>query len=144
MKTKIAFIIGIISLLALILGGCRPHSPEERAEYAAERVTSYLELDESQQAELNRIKNDWIESHQQVRQMHKEVMEEALLLLEQDSISDEEFNALVDKVKAHIMERVDSHANHLREFHATLTPEQRQKAVEKLRDFKENMERWHH
>lgn len=134
-----------ISLIALLiaavagLSGCRRHSQSRKAEFMVDYISETLDLTESQQAQLNQIKDEIMEK---ARQMHtnKESMHEALIAqLRSEEIDEALVKAKIAQHRAQMDDIIDLIVARLAAFHKTLTPEQKEKLVDKIETFK----KWH-
>jgi len=132
-------LMGILISSLGIFSGCRRHSHAHKAEFMVDYISETLDLNESQQAQLNEIKDELMEK---ARQMHadKESMHEELVTqLRSEEIDKVRVKALVGEHRAQMDEIIDLIVDRLAEFHKTLTPEQKDKLVAKIETFK----KWH-
>ena len=141
MLKKGLYIIMVTVLIAGIAGfsGCRRHGHAHKAEFMVDYITETLDLTESQQEQLNQIKDEVMA---EAKEMHanKEAMHEELVA---QLRSEEIDKALVRKRIAEHREKMDAIIEllvvRIAEFHRTLTAEQKEKLVAKLETFK----KWH-
>jgi len=134
-----------LSLIAFLLlsvagfAGCRRHSPDQKAEFMVDYVSETLDLNESQKAHLDQIKEELLEKgsrmHTDKAAMHSELISQ----LRSEEIDQERLRAMVTEHRVKMEEMIDLAIVKLAEFHKTLTPEQREKLVSKLESFK----KWH-
>lgn len=136
---KIALIGILISGVALF-AGCRRHSHGHKAEFIVDYISETLDLNDSQQAQLNQIKDELMVKAQQMHAdkalMHDELIDQ----LRSEEIDQQRVKALVADHRAKMDEVVDLMVVRLAEFHKTLTAEQKEKLVAKIKTF----EKWHH
>ena len=139
---KKVFNISIIALLiAGVAGfsGCRRHSHAHKAEFMVDYISETLDLTESQQEQLNQIKDELMEK---ARQMHtdKESMHAELVAqLRNQEIDQALVKAKIAEHRAQMDDIIDLMVVRLAEFHQTLTAEQKEKLIAKIETFK----KWH-
>ena len=140
MKKRNVLIITLLSMfIATGVVGCKyGHHPrgfdEFDLEAAVNRIASRLDLDESQKADLKKITTEIAakakEMHGDQEAHHKELAD----LVRQETISRD----TVDQMVADKMEKMqlmaDFAADRLIAFHATLTPEQREKIAKHIEE----------
>jgi Spy/CpxP family protein refolding chaperone len=131
----------IVFLLAGIAGltGCRRHSPGQKAEFMVDYVSETLDLNDSQQAHLDQIKDELLEQGVQMRAERGTMHSELITQLRSEEIDQGRLKSLVTEHKVKMEALIDLAIVRLAEFHKTLTPEQREKLVAKLESFK----KWH-
>ena len=132
-------IIAVLLLGVAGLAGCRRHSPEHKAEFIMDYVSESLDLNDSQQAHLEQIKDELMEKGLQMHADKAAMHEEFVAQLRSEEIDQGRIKAMVAKRRAQMDELIDLGIVRLAEFHQTLTPEQREKLVAKLESFK----KWH-
>ena len=132
-------IIAVLMLGLAGLAGCRRHSPEHKAEFIMDYVSESLDLDASQQAHLEQIKDELMEKGLQMHADKATMHEEFVAQLRSEEIDQARIKAMVARRRAQMDELIDLGIVRLAEFHKTLTPEQREKLVAKLESFK----KWH-
>ena len=121
------------------LSGCRRHSHAHKAEFMVDYITETLDLNESQQEQLNQIKDEVMaeakEMHANKESMHAELVAQ----LRSEEIDQALVKAKIAEHRARMDEIVDLIVVRLAEFHKTLTAEQKEKLIAKLETFK----KWH-
>ena len=135
-----------ISMVALLiagiagLSGCRRHSHAHKAEFMVDYISETLDLTESQQEQLNQIKDEVMaeakEMHANKESMHAELVAQ----LRSEEIDQARVKAVIAEHRAQMDEIIDLIVVRLAEFHKTLTPEQKEKLIAKIETFK----KWHH
>jgi len=133
-------LIGMLISGVAMFSGCRRHSHGHKAEFMVDYISETLDLNESQQVQLDQIKDDLMAK---ARQMHadKESMHgELVAQLRSEEIDQVRVKAVIAEHRAQMDEIVDLIVVRLAEFHKTLTPEQKEKLVSKIETFK----KWHH
>ena len=132
-------IIVVLLLSVAGLAGCRRHSPGQKAEFMMDYVSETLDLDESQQAHLDQIKDELLGKGMQMRADKAAMHGELVAQLRSEAIDPDRLKAMVTEHRVKLEALIDLGIIRLAEFHKTLTPEQREKLVAKLESFK----KWH-
>ena len=133
-------LIGMLISGVALFSGCRRHSHGHKAEFMVDYISETLDLNESQQAQLDQIKDELMAK---ARQMHadKESMHAELVAqLRSEEIDQVRVKAVIAEHRTQMDEIVDLIVVRLAEFHKTLTPEQKEKLISKIETFK----KWHH
>ena len=133
--TLIAFLLISIAGFA----GCRRHSPDQKAEFMVDYVSETLDLNESQKAHLDQIKEELLEKGVQMRADKATMHAELITQLRSEEIDQDRLKSMVTAHRVKMEELIDLAIVKLAEFHKTLSPEQREKLVTKLESFK----KWH-
>ena len=139
-KGLYSVLIAFLVLGVAAFSGCRRHGGHHRAEFAIDYVTEVLDLNEVQQEQLDQIKDELVEKGRQMHANREAMHGEIILQLRSEEIDQERLKKLVDDKRAQMDELIDLMIARLAEFHKTLTPEQREKLVAKIENFK----KWHH
>lgn len=133
-----------ILLVALLIGGvagfagCRRHSHAQKVEFMVDYITETLDLTESQQTQLNQIKDELMEKALQLH-ADKASMHEELVTQLRGEIDQPRVKAMIAAHRARMDEIIDLIVERLAEFHRTLTVEQKEKLVAKIETFT----KWH-
>ena len=141
MLKKGLVMLTIALLIAAVAGfsACRRHSHAHKAEFMVDYITETLDLDESQQEQLNQIKDEVMaeakEMHANKESMHAELVAQ----LRSEEIDQALVRARIAEHRAKMDRIIDLLVMRIAEFHKTLTPEQKEKLVAKLETFK----KWH-
>jgi Spy/CpxP family protein refolding chaperone len=128
MKSKKFIIIAMAAIAALILGGCS-RTPEQRAEDMVKYLASELKLDDSQKAQFEKIKDEFLIKRPDMIKMQEETVREANDLMRSAEIDKTRLNTLVDKNQTQANDMMRFVAAKFTEIHDMLTPEQREKLV---------------
>ena len=134
-----------ISMVALLiagvagLSGCRRHSHAHKAEFMVDYITETLDLNESQQAQLNQIKEELLEKAQQMHTNKESMHEELVNQLRSEEIDQALVKAKIAEHRAQMDDIINLVVVRFAEFHKTLTPEQKEKLIAKIETFK----KWH-
>ncbi len=142
MKKLMIFVI--LSVFgALAFAGCRHHSPEQRAEWITKRIASELNLDEAQKAKLSEVAKAILEQ----RKSHKAQMDATFVTVTDEILKPELDRKVVEQVfEDHhktMKQDLDIVFVKVQEFHRSLKPEQKSKAVERLKELKEKFSNCH-
>jgi Spy/CpxP family protein refolding chaperone len=132
-------IIAVLLVSVAGLEGCRRHSPGAKAEFMVDYVSETLDLNESQQVQLDQIKDELVEKGIQMHADRAAMHAELAAQLRSEEIDQGRIKAMVTERRVKMEELIDLGIERLAEFHKTLTPEQREKLVAKLESFK----KWH-
>jgi Spy/CpxP family protein refolding chaperone len=103
-------------------------------------INETLDLNESQQAQLDQIKDELLAKAQQMHADKESMHEELVAQLRSEEIDQVRVKAVIAERRAQMDEIVDLIVVRLAEFHKTLTPEQKEKLIAKIETFK----KWHH
>jgi Spy/CpxP family protein refolding chaperone len=103
-------------------------------------ISETLDLNDTQQAQLNQIKDDVMTKARQMRTDKESMREEFVAQLRSEEIDEVRVKAVIAEHRAQMDEVVDLIVGRMAEFHKTLTPEQKEKLVTKIETFK----KWHH
>jgi Spy/CpxP family protein refolding chaperone len=134
-----------ISMVALLivgiagLSGCRRHSHAHKAEFMVDYVTETLDLNESQQEQLNQIKDEVLAEAKEMHANRESMHAELVAQLRSEEIDQAFVRAGIAEHRAKMDRIIDLLVVRIAEFHRTLTPEQKEKLVAKLETFK----KWH-
>jgi len=122
-----------------LFSGCRQPSGAHKAEFIVDYISETLDLDDSQQAQLNEIKDELMEKAGQMRGDRASMYAELVSQLRSEKIDQARVKALIAEHRAKMDEIIDLIVVRLAEFHKTLSPEQKEKLIAKIETFK----KWH-
>ena len=130
-------ILGIVGCALMLVGfsGCRKHTPEKKAEWAVKYVTKKLDLNEEQQAKLNDVKVTWLELKKKYAKDKEANYEEVKALIRSESLDENRVRGLIDDHKKKVDLEFPAVFKKVQAFHATLSKEQKEKAVELMDKF---------
>ena len=141
MKKTLLF-LGLLGLAAgALFAGCRHKSMDDRASWVANRISSKLDLDDKQEQVLDRIKNELVAKHKSQSEERNKLAAEAESLVRSAQIDKAAVKQLQARHQALQNEMETLLGEKIVEFHAVLKPEQRNKAADILREFRERMMR---
>lgn len=133
-KTKIGVCISILAIGVMFLGGCRHNTPDWIADKVADDITSKLELNATQQQELNVIKTELLGKIIEMKK-NREAAHDALLTeLQKDVLDQDNLKKMFNTRKTEVEEIANIAIARLAKFHSTLSPEQKKKFVEYVQD----------
>ena len=132
--------IGMLISGVALFSGCRRHSHGHKAEFMVDYISETLDLNESQQAQLDQIKDELLAKAQQMHADKDSMHAELVAQLRSEEIDQVRVKAVIAEHRAQMDEIVDLVVLHMAEFHRTLTPAQKEKLISKIETFK----KWHH
>ena len=133
-------VVGFLVLSGILLGGCIRKriicsTPEQRAEFIVNRISSTLDLSKEQVEKLNKIKDE-ILARIKSRPNDREAFHNELIgLVKSDKLDKNMVENFIGKREERMKELKPFLIDKLVEFHNMLTPEQRNRIVEKLDKF---------
>jgi Spy/CpxP family protein refolding chaperone len=131
MKPVLVFTSVVLVVGALFLMSCARHwTPEERADWVTKRIAKQLDLNEEQRAKLERSK---LSKDQQT------LFDDVMAQIQADRLDQAKVIQLFERRQELQRQLAPQVVAKIAEFHASLTPEQKAKAVEQLRHFRERM-----
>ncbi len=133
-------LIGMLISGVAFFSGCRRHSHGHKAEFMVDYISETLDLNESQQVQLDQIKDELIAKARPMHADKESLHEELVAQLRTEEIDQVRVKAVIAEHRAQMDEIVDLVVVRLAEFHKTLTPEQKEKLIAKIETFK----KWHH
>lgn len=145
---KIWIIIGVAALLVVGIGlvSCKAHHWGHKMHggkmltWMAEKASKKLDLDDNQKVKLDALVQKYQPRFEEVREKHREAGEILIVEFKKDTFSRKAFESLMNDKKTDIHELA---FEFLSEFHAILTPEQREKATEHMKKHMERHKKWH-
>lgn len=107
-----------------------------------EKISKDLNLTDQQKADMDKIKDEIKAKMESKRENHKGDMKDFEDAFKQDKLDKQTLKQLMSKHDADREEMRDFMADEFIKFHALLTPEQRQKAIDKMHEMKEKREKF--
>jgi len=120
---------------ALILTGCRAHSPHGKAEFMVDYIAETLDLNDQQRAQLDDIKAEFLAKAGELHANREAMRAELMAELRKEEIDQQRIKALISQKREQMAEMMDLAVVRLAEFHRTLSPDQKEKLVSKLEWF---------
>jgi Spy/CpxP family protein refolding chaperone len=147
MLGKVIIISAVVITIVILLAACRSKfshcwahgDPEKKVNWITKKISSELDLNDTQKEKLNSIKEEILAKHSEFKSTNKreEHLNRFLEEIKKDSL-DREFLVEISDEKMQHFEEIRSFAvEKLIEFHAILTPEQKEKLAEKITEFHE-------
>ena len=133
-------LIGMLISGVAFFSGCRRHYHAHKAEFMVDYISETLDLNESQQAQLDQIKDELLAKAQGMHADKESMHEELVTQLRSEEIDQVRVKAVIAEHRAQMDEIIDLIVVRLAEFHKTLAPEQKEKLIAKIETFK----KWHH
>jgi len=133
-------LIGMLISGVGLFSGCRRHSHGHKAEFMVDYISEALDLSESQQAQLDQIKDELMAKAKGMHADKESLHEELVTQLRSEEIDQVRVKAVIAEHREKMDEIIDLVVVHLAEFHKTLTAEQKEKLIAKIETFK----KWHH
>jgi len=136
-KNLVMILLGVF-LTATLLSGCMGHSPEDRANFIVHRIKNELDLNDTQMAKLEGIKNQWLENQKAQKPMREAEANKVIAMVRSDKLDVTALKAMIkdheDKINDFSPKLLDS----LADFHASLTPQQREKMATRMEELKKH------
>ena len=139
-KVLYILLIGMLISGVALFSGCRRHSRGHKAEFMVDYISEALDLNESQQAQLDQIKDELMAKAKGMHADKESLHEELVTQLRSKEIDQVRVMAVIAEHREKMDEIIDLVVVRLAEFHKTLTAEQKEKLIAKIETFK----KWHH
>lgn len=115
--------------------GCYRKSPEQRAEGIVKAITDKLDLNESQKARLDAMRQEFLAKRPAMKKTREETFDRLITMMRASSLDKSSIASLAEQNKAQADDLIGFLFSKYSEFHAMLSPGQREKAAQE-------MERW--
>lgn len=126
----------LVGSFAFLFGNCRGHKDfEKRIEWVASKLTSKLDLDETQKAKLGTIKAELIAKHKEMKPKQESWAKEMANQIRSEKIDTKYLDKMSVERESRHQEMRKFFQTKLVEFHAVLRPEQREKFAELVEKF---------
>ena len=147
MKTRTKYVAAIAAVLGVIAVaaygyGFRYHEPHEYVVWRMERIAKELELNETQTAKLNVVKDAMLKTHGAMRAGREQKRQAVLELLEQPTFDRERALGLVQQSTGEISDRASEVIAAVGDFYDSLTPAQQQQVREVVKERMEHFGRY--
>ena len=147
MKKRNKIMIAIASGIALVSGlaACgHHHTPEERADYMVEKITSKMDLTEPQVNKLDALKDELLSVRKEMLEERETVHNEVNELLSQPTLDQTRALSLVRDRTESVNQKAPQVITALAGFYDSLNPEQQAMLREKLEEHKAHRHHWRH
>lgn len=114
----------------LAFGNCRHHSMIDRADWVVKKLSKVLDLTDKQKVEVERIKKEILDKRNELNV--KMIPEELVDQIRLTQIDEAKVNKVFDDNDAKRVEMRVFMTKKFIEFHAILTPDQRNKLADKI------------
>ncbi len=131
----VAAILVTFSMIAIGCGNrhCFHRSPEKKAQWVVNRIAGKLDMTDSQEKKLEKIKDEVLAKMEKHKTEHQSMHDEALQLVKKEKLTKADLEKLFaqreqryrELLKPFIIEK-------MLDFHAILTPEQKNQLAEKM------------
>lgn len=148
-RMRVLLSIMILSIFTIVsMVNCedkfRRMSPEKKAEKIVERISSKLDLNDEQKEKLNKIKDEVVAKIKENRKNRGKFSEEFAEDIKSDKLNRDK---MLQFLNQRAEKRYSMHGfmvDKFIEFHSILTPEQREKMSEKIKEFSKKFHKHHH
>ncbi len=132
-------LVGILTL-GLMTTGCNHRNPAKRADHMVNRISSKLDLNESQKTNLNVFKAEALADFQDGKQQRLAMFDEVQKQLTSGQVDPEKIKLLHQEHQKKMNALFEKWLYKLADFQKSLSPEQRQLAVKHLQEMREHFE----
>jgi Spy/CpxP family protein refolding chaperone len=131
---KILFALGGVGLITSVAayGHHQCHDPEQRANWMIEKISDELELTEPQVTKLEGVRDQMMQTRQQMHQARSGARADMLQLIEQPRLDREQSLAMINQRLDALRDQAPQLINALGDFYDSLTPEQQQELRERI------------
>jgi protein CpxP len=143
-KRTVIILLSSVLLMALTVTGCYRKTPEQRADRIVNDIVKKLDLNETQKAKLETIKQEFLAKGQEIKKTREETYDQMIGFMRSPSIDQAALSGLVEKDKAQLDDLNSFLFAKFTEFHGMLTPEQREKAAKEMEYWREKYREHEH
>jgi len=134
---SIIIIVLLVAVLGILVAGCAKHrfshkSPDEKAQWLSEKISSELDLDDMQNAKLNQIKSEILARYKQQGDFKTDIWNTFNTQIKGDSIDRQKLNETFASKEKQFSEMRVLMVDKFAEFYAVLTAEQRSDLASKI------------
>ncbi len=137
MNRNFSFLLFAVLIVALTLAGCYRKTPEQRAEGIVSDIVKKLDLNETQKAKLETMKQEFMAKAPVMKKTREESFDQLIGFMRSPAIDQAAITGLAEKNKAQANDLIGFIFAKFTEFHDMLTPEQREKAAKEMEHWKE-------
>ena len=146
-RRNIAFMTGGVLLTVGVVAcnhGMHFGSAEERGEWIVQKVTNELELDQTQQARLAAVKNEFLDMRKSMHSDREQTRTDVLAMLKQPTLDRGKANAIVGQYIEKVNSRSPVIIDAIGNFYDSLDDAQRAELTAFIEHKMEHHHRWHH
>ena len=147
MKKRILILstVGVVILgTAFAVGASKGHSgwcgSHDGGQRKIDRVAEKLDLNETQKAKLQAMQESLLEARQAMSQARAQTFEEVFDLVSSETLDQSQVQGIVKRHQAIVDDFTPEVTTKIADFHAVLTPEQKSKAAEFLKKWKDRFQ----
>jgi len=138
MKSRTGILLlSAVLIMALAAAGCSRKTPEERAERIVSDISKKLDLNETQKAKLEAMKQEFLAKAPAMKKTREESFDQLIGFMRSPSIDQAAFSGLAERNKTQANDLIGFIFAKFAEFHDMLTPAQREKAAAEMEHWKE-------
>ncbi len=137
MNRNFSFLLFAVLIVALTLAGCYRKTPEQRAEGIVSDIVKKLDLNETQKAKLETMKQEFMAKAPVMKKTREESFDQLIGFMRSPAIDQAAITGLAEKNKAQANDLIGFIFAKFTEFHDMLTPDQREKAAKEMEHWKE-------
>lgn len=131
--TSLMLIVGTLSLVS-----CSRHlNPEERADWVTKRIAKHLDLNQEQATKLEAVKQEVLAARSKLSREQQTLFDDVVAQIQADRLDQAKVIQLFERRQELQRQLAPQVVAKIAEFHASLTQEQKAKAVERLRHLRE-------
>ncbi len=143
LNKRFPLLVFAVLIIALTVAGCYRKTPEQRAEKIVNAIEKKLDLNETQKAKLEAMKQEFLAKAPAMKKTREESYDQLIGLMRSPSIDPGVVTSLVDRNKAQADDLIGFLFAKFTQFYDMLTPEQREKAAKEMERWREEY-REHH
>ena len=146
-RRNIVFMTGGVLLTVGVVAcnhGMHFGSAEERGEWMVQKVTNELELNQTQQARLAKVKNEFLDMRKSMRSDREQTRTDVLAMLKQPTLDRGKANEIVGQYIEKINSRSPVIIDAIGNFYDSLDDAQRAELTAFFEHKMEHHHRWHH
>jgi Spy/CpxP family protein refolding chaperone len=139
MNLRTGVLLGAIISAGIILNGCAKPTAEERLNRMVDRIAQRLDLTADQKTNLMQIKDNFVHNMRAQKNDREQVIEDLIGIVKSDTLDTNKLDEIGKKVTELNREVGKPLMGSLIEFHKTLSPAQKEKIADWLKDIEKRM-----
>ncbi len=131
--------IAVLAILAVVFVGCgrrgyhsTPEESTKRLEWFSGKIADRLDLTTDQKSKVEGLLTELHEKRGESRDWHQSVRQDMLALVRREKIGQDDINRVVETHRQQMDEMIAFAGDRVIEFHALLTPVQREKLAKEI------------